>query len=36
MNARQKVSLISRLRKNNVPQNKIDQLFNLTENKLDK
>ena len=36
MNTRQRVSLISRLRQNKVPQNKIDKLFNLPEKDLDK
>ena len=36
MNARQKLSLLSRLRQNKIPENKIDKLFNLPEKELDR
>ena len=36
MNTRQKMNFITRLRQNKVPQNKIDELFNLPEKELDK
>ena len=36
MNTRQRVNLISRLRQNKIPQNKIDKLFTLTDKELKK